>query len=79
MSNDHIAQRAYELYCERGREDGHDLGDWLQAEQEVGTTERPATIEVPPMSVRREEAGASGVLQSGQPSQARQGAPHAGA
>ncbi len=30
-----IAYRAYELYCERGWEDGHDLDDWLQAEREV--------------------------------------------
>jgi len=30
-----IAQRAYELYVWRGREDGHDLDDWLQAEAEI--------------------------------------------
>jgi hypothetical protein len=30
-----IAQRAYELYEWRGREDGHDLDDWLQAEAEI--------------------------------------------
>jgi hypothetical protein len=30
-----ISLRAYELYVERGREDGHDLEDWLQAELEV--------------------------------------------
>jgi len=30
-----IRQRAYELYYERGAEDGHDLDDWLQAETEV--------------------------------------------
>jgi len=30
-----IRRRAYELYEERGRSDGHDLEDWLQAESEV--------------------------------------------
>jgi hypothetical protein len=30
-----IASRAYELYCERGCEDGHDMDDWLQAERDV--------------------------------------------
>ena len=27
-----ISRRAHELYESRGREDGHDLEDWLQAE-----------------------------------------------
>ena len=27
-----IAQRAYALYLARGREDGHDVEDWLSAE-----------------------------------------------
>lgn len=30
-----IRKRAYELYYERGAEDGHDLDDWLRAETEV--------------------------------------------
>ena len=30
-----IRMRAYELYIDRGMEDGHDLEDWLRAEQEV--------------------------------------------
>ena len=30
-----IARRAYELYEKRGREHGHDLDDWLQAEREL--------------------------------------------
>jgi hypothetical protein len=31
----HIAQRAYELYEQRGRHDGQDLEDWLKAEHEL--------------------------------------------
>ncbi len=30
-----IQQRAYELYEQRGRTDGHELDDWLRAEREV--------------------------------------------
>jgi Protein of unknown function (DUF2934) len=30
-----IRERAYELYEARGREDGHDLEDWLRAEEEI--------------------------------------------
>jgi Protein of unknown function (DUF2934) len=33
--HDNIARRAYELYEQRGREPGHELEDWLQAEHEV--------------------------------------------
>jgi hypothetical protein len=30
-----ISRRAYELYEGRGREDGHEVEDWLQAEAEL--------------------------------------------
>jgi len=30
-----IARRAYDLYLARGREPGHQLDDWLQAEREL--------------------------------------------
>jgi hypothetical protein len=30
-----IADRAYMRFCERGREPGHDVQDWLAAEQEI--------------------------------------------
>ena len=33
-----IRRRAHELYEARGREDGHDLEDWLRAEAEVRGT-----------------------------------------
>ena len=33
-----IRRRAYQLYEERGREDGHDLDDWLSAEAEITET-----------------------------------------
>ncbi len=33
-----IQKRAYELYEQRGRTDGHELDDWLQAECEIKAT-----------------------------------------
>lgn len=36
VTDDQIAQRAYELYLDRGGEHGADLDDWLQAERELG-------------------------------------------
>ena len=35
VSESDIARRAFELYCDRGREDGHDIDDWLNAEREL--------------------------------------------
>ena len=37
-----IQQRAYELYEQRGRTDGHELDDWLQAECEIKGTQANA-------------------------------------
>lgn len=34
-----IRMRAYQLYEERGREDGRDLEDWFRAEAEIVGTE----------------------------------------
>lgn len=43
-----IAARAYERFIERGREHGHDLEDWLEAEREIAEEARrrsdPASI-----------------------------------
>jgi len=33
--SEQIARRAFDLYEARGREDGHDLEDWLRAEKEI--------------------------------------------
>jgi outer membrane protein TolC len=35
-----IARRAYDLYLARGREGGHDVEDWLQAERELNASSR---------------------------------------
>lgn len=33
--NEQIQRRAYDLYEQRGRTDGHDVDDWLRAEAEL--------------------------------------------
>jgi hypothetical protein len=40
-----ISSRAYQLYSDRGGEPGHDLEDWLRAEEEV-MRERIHTLEM---------------------------------
>ena len=35
-----IATRAYDRYLARGRADGHDIDDWLAAEQELANERR---------------------------------------
>ncbi len=34
-SHEQIARRANELYLERGQQEGHDVEDWLRAENEL--------------------------------------------
>ena len=34
-TRDEIAQLAFSLYESRGRQDGHDIEDWLRAEQQL--------------------------------------------
>jgi len=33
-----IARRAYEIFVERGGQDGRDMDDWLRAERELAVT-----------------------------------------
>ena len=43
--SEQIRRRAFELYETRGREDGHDLEDWLRAEEEIaGRGTRAAAV-----------------------------------
>ena len=37
-----IRARAFQLYEQRGRDDGHDLDDWLQAEAELSQMQKTA-------------------------------------
>jgi len=37
-----IRTRAFQLYDQRGRDDGRDLDDWLQAEAELSQVQKAA-------------------------------------
>lgn len=39
---DQIRARAFQFYEQRGRDDGHDLDDWLQAEAELSQVHKAA-------------------------------------
>jgi hypothetical protein len=39
-AEEQVRSRAFELYEQRGRADGHDLQDWLQAESEITSNKR---------------------------------------
>ncbi len=45
VSREEIAQVAYELFLGRGCEHGHDLEDWLKAEQMVRSQRRAGLAE----------------------------------
>ncbi len=50
LTPEQIAARAYQLYLERGRTNGHDFDDWLQAEYELRQlpVRKLAELEPPP-------------------------------
>jgi len=35
LTEEYIRLRAYQIYEQRGRQNGHDVDDWLQAEAEI--------------------------------------------
>jgi hypothetical protein len=39
-----VRRRAFELYEQRGREEGHELDDWLQAESEIVKQQAKAAV-----------------------------------
>ena len=59
---DKIRRRAYEIYLDRGGEPGHELADWLEAEEQLKTrseTEAPSTqrTDTTPIPMRKSAAG----------------------
>ena len=50
---DEIARRAYALYEARGRVDGYDVQDWVQAEGEVLHAVLEGSVEMDESSVRK--------------------------
>ena len=45
-----IRQRAYEQYEKRGKQEGNEADDWLQAEQEVLAAETSETSGISPLT-----------------------------
>jgi Protein of unknown function (DUF2934) len=41
--HEEVAQRAYEIYESRGRTDGADADDWLQAERDIPSQQTQAS------------------------------------
>ena len=42
LTEEYIRERAYQIYEQHGRQDGHDKDDWYQAEAEI-IGKKPAT------------------------------------
>lgn len=43
--SERIRRRAYELFVQRGYENGHDTEDWLQAEREIAGEESQTPLQ----------------------------------
>jgi len=58
VTSDEIAQRAYEIYCERSCRDGFDIDDWLRAERECAEASAPfASVRLRTKADRRWRGG----------------------
>jgi hypothetical protein len=51
-----VAARAYQIYLERGRVEGHEIDDWLQAEYEVMQLPVRKLAELEPQVTLRDKA-----------------------
>ena len=63
--DEEIRRRAYALYGQRGRKDGHDLDDWLHAEAELmrqGYENRRLTSAHQSTHKRRQSCGLSSLF-----------------
>jgi hypothetical protein len=58
-SQEEIAQRAYELYLQRGSVPGHETDDWLQAEAELSAEEAQGEQRDETQPARRPGTGAN--------------------
>ena len=63
LTSEQIAARAYQLYLERGRTNGHDVDDWLQAEYELMQLPVRKLAELEPPRVLRGKARARSIIE----------------
>jgi hypothetical protein len=45
LTHEEIANRAYQIYLQRGADEGYDVDDWLQAEQELARERAEQVLE----------------------------------
>jgi len=45
LTEEYVRLRAYHIYEERGRQDGHDKEDWYQAEAEIFGGKPPTAVD----------------------------------
>jgi cytochrome c556 len=60
LTQEQIEKRAYELYIERGGEDGHDLENWLDAERQLTESAEKSTPEQSTSAAPKTWAAAAG-------------------
>jgi len=58
-----IAARAYQLFLQRGREAGHEMDDWLQAEYELIQLPVHKIAELPPPVEPQSKSGKSSIVE----------------
>ena len=61
LTTEEIAQRAYELYVERGRQPGHEAEDWLRAESELKQRYSMPAVPVTPTKPSRSRGTSLGL------------------
>jgi cytochrome c556 len=64
LTQEQIEKRAYELYIERGGEDGHDLENWLDAERQLTESAEKSTPEQSTSAAPKTWAAAAGYEQA---------------
>jgi hypothetical protein len=62
LTPEQIAARAYQLYLERGRTNGHDFDDWLQAEYELRQLPVRKLAELEPPAIPRGKASSRSII-----------------
>jgi hypothetical protein len=62
LTPEQIAARAYQLYLERGRTNGHDFDDWLQAEYELRQLPVRKLAELDPPPVPRGRTSSRSII-----------------
>jgi hypothetical protein len=62
LTPEQIAARAYQLYLERGRTDGHDFDDWLQAEYELRQLPVRKLAELEPPAAPRGKSSSRSII-----------------